>query len=154
MNEAGDLSRAELYDRLRSQIQHEDNVINIRVVWQLLAQSFFFSTYATLLNAKGEAKNVLFEQQQELLLWAVPIAALIAGILASMSIFSSLYTIEYLATIYHGHTNEKDQSTKTFPSLRGPEKVRVWALIPPIGLPILFILIWTIILSRLIAGLV
>ena len=154
MNEAGDLSRAELYDRLRSQIQHEDNVINIRVVWQLLAQSFFFSTYATLLNAKGEAKNVLFEQQQDLLLWAVPIAALIAGILASMSIFSSLYTIEYLATIYHGHRNEKDQSAKTFPSLRGPEKVRVWALIPPIGLPILFILIWTIILSRLIAGVV
>jgi hypothetical protein len=154
MNEAGNLSRAELYDRLRSQIQHEDNVINIRVVWQLLAQSFFFSTYATLLNAKGEAKNVLFEQQQDLLLWAVPIAALIAGILASMSIFSSLYTIEYLASIYKAHSNEKDQSTKTFPSLRGPEKVRVWAMIPPIGLPILFIVIWTIILSRLIAGLV
>lgn len=75
MNESGNLSRADLYDRLRSQIQHEDNVINIRVVWQLLGQSFFFSTYAAVLNSKGEAKNVLFQQQQELLLWAVPIAA-------------------------------------------------------------------------------
>ena len=147
MNESGNLSRAELYDRLRSEIQHEDNVINIRVVWQLLGQSFFFSTYAAVLNSKGEAKNVLFQQQQELLLWAVPIAALIAGLLASMSIFSSLYTIEHLGTIY-----DKDQSAKSFPSLRGPEKARVWALVPPIGLPILFILIWTIILSRLIAG--
>jgi fatty acid desaturase len=152
MNESGNLSRADLYDRLRSQIQHEDNVINIRVVWQLLGQSFFFSTYAAVLNSKGEAKNVLFQQQQELLLWAVPIAALIAGLLASMSIFSSLYTIEHLGTIYDRHTDDKDQSAKSFPSLRGPEKARVWALVPPIGLPILFILIWTIILSRLIAG--
>ena len=99
MNESGNLSRADLYDRLRSQIQHEDNVINIRVVWQLLGQSFFFSTYAAVLNSKGEAKNVLFQQQQELLLWAVPIAALIAGLLASMSIFSSLYTIEHLGNV-------------------------------------------------------
>ncbi len=35
------LTRAELYDRLKSQIQHEDELIIIRVVWQLLAQSFF-----------------------------------------------------------------------------------------------------------------
>ncbi|MBA3753886.1 MAG: hypothetical protein H0X01_07080 [Nitrospira sp.] len=51
------LTRAELYDRLKSQIQHEDELIIIRVVWQLLAQSFFFSTYATLLNVKQDAKS-------------------------------------------------------------------------------------------------
>ena len=40
MDEGGHLSRAELYDRVKAQIQHEDGLINIRVVWQLLGQSF------------------------------------------------------------------------------------------------------------------
>jgi hypothetical protein len=39
-----ELSRAECYDRIRNQIEHEDERVNLRVVWQLLAQSFFFST--------------------------------------------------------------------------------------------------------------
>ena len=94
MNESGDLTRAEFYDRLKAQIEHEDELINIRVVWQLLAQSFLFSTYATLLNAKGEAKSQLFVQQQEFLLWAVPVVALIAGLLASISIYTSIYTLK------------------------------------------------------------
>ncbi|MCC2641760.1 MAG: hypothetical protein K0S45_2173 [Nitrospira sp.] len=155
MGESGSLTRAELYDRLRSQIEHEDELINIRVVWQLLAQSFFFSTYATLLNATGEPKNLLFGQQQEFLLWAVPIAALLAGLLASISIFTSIYTIEHLGQVYRSYTgqlDEEDQSTRLFPAIQGPDAVRRWARIPPIGLPVLFILTWVVILIRLIVG--
>jgi hypothetical protein len=74
--DTGELTRAQYYDRIRSQIEHEDELINLRVVWQLLAQSFFFSTYATLLNAQKEAKNVVFAEEQQVLLWLMPIAAL------------------------------------------------------------------------------
>jgi hypothetical protein len=70
-NRTGDLTRAQYYDRIRSQIEHEDELINLRVVWQLLAQSFFFSTYASLLNVE-QAKSVLFHQEQEVLFWLVP----------------------------------------------------------------------------------
>ena len=119
MNESGDLTRAEFYDRLKGQIEHEDELINIRVVWQLLAQSFLFSTYATLLNAKGEAKSQLLVQQQEFLLWAVPIVALIAGMLASISIYTSIYTIEDLGSMYRKFLEEqradKDRTTRLFP---------------------------------------
>ena len=123
MNESGDLTRAEFYDRLKGQIEHEDELINIRVVWQLLAQSFLFSTYATLLNAKGEAKSQLFVQQQEFLLWAVPIVALIAGMLASISIYTSIYTIEDLGSMYREFLEEqradKDRTTRLFPPKGG-----------------------------------
>jgi hypothetical protein len=61
-NRTGDLTRAQYYDRIRSQIEHEDELINLRVVWQLLAQSFFFSTYASLLNVDKQAKSVWFHQ--------------------------------------------------------------------------------------------
>ena len=57
----GELSQAQYYDRIREQIQHEDELVNLRVVWQLLAQSFFFSTYASLLTVKAEAKSLLYE---------------------------------------------------------------------------------------------
>lgn len=49
-----ELSRAECYDRIRNQIEHEDERVNLRVVWQLLAQSFFFSTYASFLTTTAQ----------------------------------------------------------------------------------------------------
>jgi hypothetical protein len=155
MNQQGDLTRAELYDRLRAQIQHEDELINIRVVWQLLAQSFFFSTYAALLNAPKEAKSAVFAQQQELLLWVVPIVALLAGIIASVSIFTSIYTIEYLGQSYQSYSllpGREDRSAKLFPNIQGPKAVRAWARIAPVGLPLLFILTWLLILTRVITA--
>ena len=33
----GELTRAQYYDRIRSQIEHEDELINLRVVWQRFA---------------------------------------------------------------------------------------------------------------------
>lgn len=155
MNDSGDLTRAELYDRLKGQMQHEDELINIRVVWQLLAQSFFFSTYATLLNTKGEGKDELFAQQQEFLLWVVPIVALTAGLIASISIFTSIYTIENLGHFYQGYKDQRggqDHTTRLFPPIQGPEAIRRWARVAPIGLPLLFILTWLVILMRLIAA--
>ena len=156
MNESGDLTRAEFYDRLKAQIEHEDELINIRVVWQLLAQSFLFSTYATLLNAKGEAKSQLFVQQQEFLLWAVPIVALIAGMLASISIYTSIYTIEDLGSMYRKFLEEqradKDRTTRLFPPIQGPDAIRSWARVAPIGLPLLFVLTWLGILARLVVS--
>jgi hypothetical protein len=116
-------------------------------------QSFFFSTYATLLNATGEVKNVLFGQQQEFLLWAVPIAAFLAGILATISIVASLYNIEYLRQLYEDdpkHRDEDDQSATLFPAIQGLDASRKWGRVPPIGLPLLFILTWLVILIRLI----
>lgn len=155
MNQQGDLTRAELYDRLRAQIQHEDELINIRVVWQLLAQSFFFSTYAALLNAPKEGRSAVFAQQQELLLWVVPIVALLAGIIASVSIFTSIYTIEHLGQSYQSYSlrpGREDRSAKLFPNIQGPKAVRAWARVAPVGLPLLFILTWLLILTRVITA--
>src|SRR4051812_48227884 len=99
----GDLSRAQYYDRIRSQIEHEDELVNLRVVWQLLAQSFFFSTYASLLTVQEESKNVLYGHEQDVLLWLVPVAALLAGILTSLSVFTSLANVNHLRRLYESY---------------------------------------------------
>jgi hypothetical protein len=156
MNDSGDLTRAELYDRLKGQMQYEDELIDkIRVVWQLLAQSFFFSTYATLLNAKGEGKDELFVQQQEFLLWVVPIVALTAGLIASISILPPSTQLRILGTFIRDiRINGEAMTTPQDYFL--PSKARRpfvgGARVAPIGLPLLFILTWLVILMRLIAA--
>jgi hypothetical protein len=149
--DTGELTRAQYYDRVRSQIKHEDELLNLRVVWQLLAQSFFISTYATLLNAQKEAKNVLFAEEQQVLLWLMPIAALLAGLLTSASIFTSLANIASLRHRYESYAKNQpeDHTSKLFPPIQGEEPLRKLANIAPIGLPLLFILAWLIILIRL-----
>jgi hypothetical protein len=79
MSDDGDLTRADYYRLIRSQIEHEDELVNLRVVRQLLVQSFFFSAYATLLDAPQQAKEMVFERMQQLLTWLIPVAALLAG---------------------------------------------------------------------------
>ena len=155
MGEHGDLTRAEYYDRIRSQIEHEDELINLRVVWQLLVQSFFFSTFATMLNAKEQAKTALFDQLQYFLVWVVPIAALLAGLLTFVSIVTALWNINSLRRSHENYSRDnarQDPSTKLFPPIQGPEYVRRLAQVSPIGLPLLFILTWLIILIRLAVG--
>ena len=78
---------------------------------------------------------------------------MLAGLLASMSIFASLYNIEYLRRLYEDYHRNKDtvdETAKLFPAIQGPVLTRKWARITPIGLPVLFILTWLTILVRLI----
>jgi hypothetical protein len=130
MNDSGDLTRAELYDRLKGQMQYEDELIDkIRVVWQLLAQSFFFSTCATLLNAKGEGKDELFVQQQEFLLWGGAHCRINGRADRQYQYFTSIYTIENLGDFYQGYKDQRgghDHTTRLFPPIQGPEAIRRW----------------------------
>ena len=155
MAESGDLTRAQYYDRIRSQIEHEDELVNLRVVWQLLVQSFFFSTYATLLNANRETKSAIFEQQQTVLLWLVPSTALLAGLLTCVSVASSLLAIRRLRRLYESYAQERDdddRSNRLFPPIQGSGPLRRLGSVSPIGLPVVFIVTWLILLASLIAA--
>jgi hypothetical protein len=148
----GELSQAQYYDRIREQIQHEDELVNLRVVWQLLAQSFFFSTYASLLTVKGETKNLLYGVEQDVLLWLIPIAALLAGVLTSLSVFTSLANVNQLRLLYESYaaSRKEDSTAQLFPPIQAPERIRKLAQLTPIGLPLLFILAWAIVFMGLI----
>jgi hypothetical protein len=151
MSDDGDLSRADYYRLIRSQIEHEDELVNLRVVWQLLVQSFFFSAYVTLLNATQQAKSVLFEHLQHLLTWLIPVAAFLAGLLTFISIFTALQTVRFLRERYEAYdrVDHSDTSAKLFPPIQGPPQLQRWAQISPVGLPMLFIVAWLIIIVRL-----
>jgi hypothetical protein len=151
----GELSLAEFYGVIRSQIEHENELVNQRVIWQILTQAFFFGAYATLLNASKEAKNVLFESEQTLLLWLIPTAALFAGALTYMGILTSLKTVVYLRQLYDDHVASQahhDPSSKRYPPIQGPLQVRYWAMLSPAFLPIVFTISWLLVLGRLLTA--
>ena len=150
----GDLSRAQFYDRIRRQIEHEDELVNLRVVWQLLAQSFFFSTYASLLTVTGQPKTPQYGQEQDVLLCLVPVAALLAGVLTSLSVFTSLANVNHLRRLYEHYaaSREDDKTSHLFPAIQAPESIRKLAQLSAIGLPLLFIGAWAAVLIGLIRG--
>ena len=149
----GELTLAELYTLIRSQIEHENELLSQRVIWQILTQAFFFGAYAALLNAPKEAKNHLFESEQALLLWLMPVAALLAGVLAYISIISSLKTIVYLRQLYEEHARSKspaDPSSKWYPHIQGPPQLGTMAMFSPGMMPIVFTVAWIVVLARLV----
>ncbi|OQW37255.1 MAG: hypothetical protein A4E19_13910 [Nitrospira sp. SG-bin1] len=155
MDRSGDQSQAEYYGLIRGQIEHHDQLINQRVTWQIITQAFFFGAYATLLNAQKEAKNPLFEAEQLLLLWLLPVAGLLAGALAYVSIIASLKNIDHLRALYENFAQSKtpeDASTKLYPHIQGPAYLTKWAKLTPMWMPVVFTTAWLIILGRLTAA--
>ena len=122
----GQPRKAQYYDRIRRQIEHDDEVVNLRVVWQLLAQSFFFSTYAALLTVTDQPKNPQYGQEQDLLLWLIPIAALLAGFFTSLSVFTSLASVNRLRRLYENYaaSREEDNTSRLFPPIQASEGIR------------------------------
>ncbi|MDN5943217.1 MAG: hypothetical protein L0H94_15165 [Nitrospira sp.] len=152
MHEDVELSLAELYRLIRGQIDHEDDMVNQRVLWSLLTQAFFFGAYVALLNAPSEPKNFLFANEQKLLLWLLPIAALLTGLLAYVGIISSLKSIAHLRHMFQDHEHAKaltDHSAKGYPDIQGPPHLRKFGFITPAWMPMIFIIAWLIVLMSL-----
>jgi hypothetical protein len=155
MSQQGDLTRAQYYELIRGQIEHEDQTINQRVMWQIISQAFFFGAYASLLNAPKEAKNATVDAAQLLLLWGMPLAALSAGILTYLSVVASMRTISTLRYLYKQYAdNERrhDPTDKLFPDIDGPAQARRLAILTPLLMPWVFILTWIALLVRLLTA--
>jgi hypothetical protein len=59
------ISGIQYYRIIRSQIEHEDNLINQRLSWFVAAQAFLFSAYAILLNAPSQLRVAGFGTQKK-----------------------------------------------------------------------------------------
>jgi hypothetical protein len=155
VDDSGEVSRAEYYRLIRSQIEHEDNLVNQRVIWQIISQAFIFGAYATVLGVPKEPKNPFFEGQQQLLVWLLPVIGLSASLLTSAGIRSSVKTISHLAKLYAQYSESKvrDVSTKLYPDIEGPQHVRKLAQLAPTWIPVVFSFAWCVILLRLLASL-
>ena len=103
-------------------------------------------------TATDQPKNPQYGQEQDLLLWLIPIAALLAGFFTSLSVFTSLANVNRLRRLYENYaaSREEDTTSRLFPPIQASEGIRKLAQLSPIGLPLLFIAAWAVVLYGLI----
>jgi hypothetical protein len=105
------ISRVDYYQIIRSQIEHEDNLINQRLSWFVAAQAFLFSAYAILLNAPSQVRLQSFATQQEILFSLIPLVAIGVSILIYITVFAAMLATANLTRLLKTDMNEKDSAS-------------------------------------------
>ena len=134
----------DFYKQFRQHIVDEHNILNQRTIWLAISQSFFFGGYASVANAPKDAKSPIFAGQQELLLWLIPSAALVACICIFLGVVARSISMQSLQKKFdlYGDFDEN------FPPLDAGTKVKRMEIFSVWVLPLVFAITWMIILAK------
>lgn len=135
---------SEVYKVIRTQVEHVDNNLSQRVVWLVIAQSFFFSGYSILIT--GKASLPQSELTYEALIKILPVAALLTVIFTSVDVITSLVYMRSLRRKYENSLRSDIDLDNAYPSITGSKSQRVFMHVSPILIPALFIIIWIVLL--------
>jgi hypothetical protein len=135
---------ADRFNLVRSQIQQEDNLITQRLNWFLTSQSFLFTAYAII--ATGPKITFANPRLHMLLMQVVPLLAIVVGVLILLAIVAGAIALEQLRRGFVPY--EAAARAVNLPPVQGHRSTRVLGMIAPILLPITFVVIWAVLLSR------
>ncbi len=136
-----------VYTVVRSQIEHLDLMLSQRITYFIIAQSFFFSAFAIAIT--GKASDPSNNDLYKMLLLILPITSLFTIIFTSVDAVASIFYMKGLRRHYE-KTTKNIQYEKAYPPIHGTVKQRVYEHFSPIILPLLFVVIWTILLVKVI----
>jgi hypothetical protein len=140
------ISRIEYYQIVRSQIEHEDNLINQRLSWFVAAQAFLFSAYAILLNAPSEVRLERFATQQKILFFLIPLVAIGASILIYITVVAAMLAMANLRRLLEGYMKEEESAL--LPPVQGYRQTLLLGQASPILMPFLFMISWIVLLFK------
>lgn len=144
-NPPSNLSLLERYNQVRSQIQHEDNLVTQRLNWFLTSQSFLFTAYAIVFNGMPSVtdENLV---RHSLLMKAIPLIAILAGGLIMIAIVGGIFVMRNLRS---GFAQFREQARDLgLPPLQGSGYTLAMGSIAPILLPLVFVVVWAILITR------
>ena len=134
----------DIYKVTRGQIEHVNNILSQRVIWMVIAQSFFFSAFGVLVT--GNPNNPVLQDLQHILLRVLPIASMCTVIFTYIDIISQLLYLRALRN--YSKTNLTIDTPLVYPPVMGFKQYKVFENASPFLLPPLFITTWIIILTR------
>ncbi|GEO11352.1 hypothetical protein [Segetibacter aerophilus] len=135
---------SDVYKIIRGQVEHVDNNLGQRVIWLVIAQSFFFGAYASLINGKP-AKPEL-DLIHGALIKILPIAALLTVLFTFIDVISSIVYMYGLRKKYEASLNTDVDVDSAYPNITGSKAQRFFMHASPILIPLLFITVWIILL--------
>ena len=137
MNKKESPVSSDFYKVVRGQVEYLNNAINQRVIWLIIAESFFFSGYAILITGNPESQIMI--DHKDLLMILFPYASLLTVVISSIDIIGSLL---YLKSLKLNYEKEKEIGEELLPPVTGWHKYFVLEHASSILLPIVFTAIW------------
>lgn len=138
------ISPVEQYHAVRSQIEHEDNLVSQRLSWLLASQSFLFTAYAITLNGPVQLHYQAYESHVRLLIVLLPLVGIVSALLIWASIIAGISAMNKLKCNF-----ERNVGATLLPGLP-PIQTAGAALrggqLGPILIPLLFIGVWLVLL--------
>lgn len=140
------ISGIQYYQIIRSQIEHEDNLINQRLSWFVASQAFLFSAYAILLNVPSQVRLQSFETQREMLFFLIPLVAIGVSILIYITVIAAMLATANLRRLLKTHMNEKDSAL--LPPVHWYRQTLLLGQASPLLMPFLFMISWIVLLIK------
>lgn len=132
---------AEAYRIVRSELEHEDQLISNRLSWLVSSQAFLLTGYAISLNAPTAAKTGLYAHLNGILFDILPLGGLAGALLIYPSIVSAIIVT----------TRLRRQACRMvpadFPAMQETRATLWLAHLGPVLIPWIFILTWSVLLG-------
>jgi hypothetical protein len=131
-----------LYERLAHQIEREDGLVNIRLGWMLATQGLLFTAFALVVG-----KDIALETYK-LMKWLMPLMGAGIALFTLFGVLGAHWALWHLKEKWHdnkGITFNPDKHIRPF----GDMVASSLGFIPSLSLPLVFIIAWSIINTRL-----
>jgi hypothetical protein len=137
------MNSSDLYKVIRGQVEHQNNALNQKVVWLVIAQSFFFSGYAIMVTGNPASESMKYVQH--IMLYLFPISSLLIVAISYIDILCGLVSLTKLRKHYESKKPKEDEE---YPPVAGWSELINFQYASPAILPMIFILIWGFILIK------
>jgi hypothetical protein len=146
MSEPITLSPVEQYHAVRSQIEHEDNLVSQRLSWLLASQSFLFTAYAITLNGPSQSHFKSFETNSILLMSLLALVGIVSALLIWASILAGIAAMRQLRAGFE--RNVGAGLPGGLPPIQTTGIAFRAGQFGPVLIPLLFIGVWLVLLVR------
>lgn len=138
-----DKTARHLYDTIRGQVEHEDDLIGIRVGWLIAAEAFLFGAYGVALSihATGTLHGAVSADHR--MFKAVPLAAIILATVIGIGIGAAMHRLSILCTDYvHFCKTNENFLPDHYPPVWGRTYNTLLGHLPPVLVPPIVIESW------------
>lgn len=139
------ITQKELYEMIRKQIEHEDTLVNQRLIWLMLSQAFLFTAFSTIL------RDIILNNWPNSIYVNIPLIIAIVGFLLSLFSFSGILaafqSLRHLRETWYETLPDKKETGKInagFPQITWVGNKRFRATNTAYGTPIIIMIMWVI----------